>query len=123
MKIYYDQSFRGNVETTKLTVNGMTCGGCSSRLTENFMKEIGIINAEVNHTSGIAIIEHTDEIINSKLEEIVVLSGFNIGKSGFDWSDKSVWKQSANNTKWCLIGCSIGDFGTIAAFQFILSSF
>ncbi|MDP6869713.1 MAG: DUF4396 domain-containing protein [Candidatus Poseidoniaceae archaeon] len=37
----------------------------------------------------------------------------------FSWKDKGVWKQSANNTKWCLIGCSIGDFGTIAAFQFV----
>ncbi|DAC07245.1 MAG: DUF4396 domain-containing protein [Candidatus Thermoplasmatota archaeon] len=30
-----------------------------------------------------------------------------------------MWRQSAHNTKWCLVGCSIGDFGTIAAFQFI----
>ena len=37
----------------------------------------------------------------------------------FHWRDGSVWRQSAHNTKWCLIGCSIGDFGTIAAFQFI----
>ena len=37
----------------------------------------------------------------------------------FNWTDGSVWRQSAHNTKWCLIGCSIGDFGTIAAFQFI----
>ena len=27
----------------------------------------------------------------------------------------------AHNTKWCLIGCSIGDFGTIAAFQFVFT--
>ena len=27
-------------------------------------------------------------------------------------------KQSAYNTLWCLIGCSIGDFGTILFFQF-----
>jgi len=39
----------------------------------------------------------------------------------FDWKDSTVWKQSAHNTKWCLIGCSIGDFGTIAVFQFILT--
>ena len=39
----------------------------------------------------------------------------------FNWSDKSVWKTSANNTKWCLIGCSIGDLGTIAAFQYIFT--
>jgi hypothetical protein len=36
--------------------------------------------------------------------------------SGF-WSCKHTWKNSANNTKWCLIGCSIGDFGTIAIMQ------
>ena len=34
------------------------------------------------------------------------------------WSCKHTWKRSANNTKWCLIGCAIGDFGTIAFFQF-----
>lgn len=30
----------------------------------------------------------------------------------------STWRTSAYNTMWCLIGCSIGDFGTIAYFQF-----
>tara|TARA_X000001036_G_scaffold437771_1_gene483903 strand:+ start:117 stop:596 length:480 start_codon:yes stop_codon:yes gene_type:complete len=39
----------------------------------------------------------------------------------FNWSDKSVWITSANNTKWCLIGCSIGDLGTIGAFQYIFT--
>ena len=33
------------------------------------------------------------------------------------WSCKHTWKSSANNTKWCLIGCAIGDFGTIAIMQ------
>ena len=35
----------------------------------------------------------------------------------FDWSCKHTWKQSAKNTLWCLLGCSIGDFGTILFFQ------
>jgi len=33
------------------------------------------------------------------------------------WSCKHTWRTSANNTKWCLIGCAIGDFGTIAVMQ------
>ena len=37
--------------------------------------------------------------------------------SNFDWKCLNTWKQSANNTLWCLIGCSIGDFGTILYFQ------
>ena len=35
----------------------------------------------------------------------------------FDWSCRHTWKQSAKNTAWCLLGCSIGDFGTILFFQ------
>ena len=35
----------------------------------------------------------------------------------FDWSCKKTWSQSAKNTTWCLLGCSIGDFGTILFFQ------
>ena len=37
--------------------------------------------------------------------------------STFDWSCKNTWRQSAKNTAWCLLGCSIGDFGTILFFQ------
>ena len=35
----------------------------------------------------------------------------------FDWVCKDTWRQSAINTAWCLLGCSIGDFGTILFFQ------
>jgi Domain of unknown function (DUF4396) len=33
------------------------------------------------------------------------------------WNVKSTWTQASKNTLWCLIGCSIGDFGTIFFFQ------
>jgi uncharacterized membrane protein YraQ (UPF0718 family) len=35
----------------------------------------------------------------------------------FNWRCKHTWKTSAKNTMWCVIGCSIGDFGTILFFQ------
>ena len=35
----------------------------------------------------------------------------------FDWSCNNTWKRSAKNTAWCLLGCAIGDFGTILYFQ------
>ena len=37
--------------------------------------------------------------------------------SHFHWHDAALWHQSAVNTLWCLIGCVIGDFGTIFWFQ------
>ncbi len=33
------------------------------------------------------------------------------------WRCIDTWKRSSINTLWCLIGCSIGDFGTIIFFQ------
>ena len=37
--------------------------------------------------------------------------------ANFNWSCKNTWKTSAKNTAWCLLGCAIGDFGTILFFQ------
>ena len=37
--------------------------------------------------------------------------------TNFNWKCKHTWKKSAHNTKWCLIGCAIGDLGTIFYFQ------
>ena len=35
----------------------------------------------------------------------------------FHWSCKHTWRRSAKNTAWCVLGCAIGDFGTILFFQ------
>ena len=35
-----------------------------------------------------------------------------------NWRCRHTWPIAAKNTLWCLLGCSIGDFGTIAFFQF-----
>lgn len=37
---------------------------------------------------------------------------------GINWNCRHTWLTSSKNTLWCLLGCSIGDFGTIAFFQF-----
>lgn len=34
------------------------------------------------------------------------------------WCCSHTWRRSAANTAWCLLGCAIGDLGTIAFFQF-----
>ena len=107
-------------ESTILDVGGMTCEGCSNNVQKALEGISGVNSAEVNHLSGIANVEH-ENVSREILVSIVQSAGYTVdGKSSeFNWRDGSVWRQSAHNTKWCLIGCSIGDFGTIAAFQFI----
>ena len=34
------------------------------------------------------------------------------------WKCRHTWRTASYNTMWCLVGCSIGDFGTIAYFQY-----
>ena len=46
-----------------------------------------------------------------------------MNSSTLDWSCKHTWKRSAKNTMWCVIGCSIGDFGTILFFQLTQTPF
>ncbi len=109
-------------ETVRLDVDGMTCDGCSSRVKAALEELSGVSAAEVSHEDGIAVISH-DGVSRDLLSGAVRSAGYTVdGRSeDFHWGDSSVWRQSANNTKWCLIGCSIGDFGTIAAFQFVFT--
>ena len=44
-------------------------------------------------------------------------------KNIFTWNCINTWKKSAQNTFWCLIGCAIGDLGTILYFQLTEISF
>ena len=37
--------------------------------------------------------------------------------ASFTWSCQHTWRSASKNTLWCLVGCSIGDFGTIFFFQ------
>ena len=36
-----------------------------------------------------------------------------------NWRCKHTWKSASGNTSWCLLGCAIGDLGTIGYFQFM----
>ena len=47
----------------------------------------------------------------------------NTTATNFNWSCKHTWRRSAKNTAWCLLGCAIGDFGTIFFFQITKISF
>ena len=38
-------------------------------------------------------------------------------EKSINWKCKHTWPKAMKNTAWCLIGCSIGDFGTILFFQ------
>ena len=107
-------------ETIPLDVGGMTCDGCAGRVRNALEGVSGVSSADVSHESGSAIVSHSG-VSRDLMTGAVRAIGYTVDGEAeeFHWRDGSVWRQSAHNTKWCLVGCSIGDFGTIAAFQFI----
>ena len=118
-----------------LGVGGMTCNGCANNVKNALSAVVGVSDVNIDLEGAKATINSDSDIDKQILESAVTGAGYTVHEPGaaldlfqlpsessqteFNWSDGSVWKQSAHNTKWCLIGCSIGDFGTIAAFQFI----
>ena len=119
-----------------LGVGGMTCNACVNNVKNALNQVSGVSNVIVDLESSQATIDVDEAGPNKKeLEAVVTNAGYSIHEPGtdflqlsstpkkvdFNWSDRGVWLQSAHNTKWCLVGCSIGDFGTIAFFQFVLT--
>ena len=117
-----------------LGVGGMTCNVCGNNVKNALSSVSGVSNVDVDLDGSKATV-NTDGTSNQEtLEAAVANAGYSIHEPGasldllqnlslpkameFNWSDGAVWKQSAHNTKWCLIGCSIGDFGTIFFFQY-----
>ena len=117
-----------------LGVGGMTCNNCVNHVETALSNIAGVSEVEVNLAEAKATVNAESNIDKKILEEAVTNAGYSIHEPGadlgllqldsvpkqteFNWSDGAVWKQSAHNTKWCLIGCSIGDFGTIFFFQY-----
>ena len=95
-------------ETIRLEVGGMTCDGCSNRVKSALEDLPGVITATVSHQGGSAEVSH-EGATSEELGDAVRSVGYTVDGRGeeFHWKDKAVWRQSANNTKWCLIGCSI----------------
>ncbi len=108
--------------TITLNVGGMTCESCVKTVHDALISINGVSSASVSLEESSAIITSIG-MDKQTLSHAIRSTGYTVDGLGldFNWSDISVWKQSAYNTMWCLIGCSIGDFGTIAAFQFVFT--
>ncbi|MDG1525432.1 MAG: cation transporter, partial [Candidatus Thalassarchaeaceae archaeon] len=101
--------------TTTYEVGGMSCQGCVKNLTSALQDVDGVSSVEVE--VGSAVVHH-EGVATGAISGAITGAGFTLLEVEFNWNDGAVWKQSAHNTKWCLIGCSIGEFGTLAYYSY-----
>jgi len=106
-------------EAIRLDVGGMTCDGCAGRVRSALEELDGVISAAVSHEAGSAVVEHSGVERNSMVAAVLG-TGYTVDGQveEYSWGDGATWRQAANNTKWCLIGCSIGEFGTLGYYQY-----
>ena len=60
----------------ELTITGMTCGGCSGRVTKVLESTAGVVSAEVSLNPGGARIETDGSVAIEKLVKTVEAAGF-----------------------------------------------
>lgn len=62
--------------THHVAILGMTCGGCSGRVSNMLENTPGVIQAEISHESNSGVVVSTDEVSIQEIIEIVKNTGF-----------------------------------------------
>lgn len=93
------------------------CEGCVSKVKPLLDAEAGIESWSVDlEAAGVPITVHGNTT-EEKIQALLAQAGYATTLATGFWKDALVWKSASLNTLNCLIGCSIGDFGTIILFQ------
>jgi copper chaperone len=64
--------------THTLTINGMTCGGCSGRVTRVLEATEGVIRADISHQNNAGVIVTTEALSTDDVVAIVATTGFDV---------------------------------------------
>jgi copper chaperone CopZ len=61
----------------RISITGMTCGGCSQRVTRVLESTEGVLSAEISHETNSGMIRTDDSLSIQALVDIVNSTGFN----------------------------------------------
>ena len=64
--------------THTLTIKGMTCGGCSGRVTRVLEATKGVIRADISHQNNAGVIVTTEALSTDDVVAIVATTGFDV---------------------------------------------
>jgi copper chaperone CopZ len=102
----------------------INCSSCVAKVTPFLNSNKSIEEWQVDTSTPDKILSIKGNKLSVKeINESVTKAGFKIfdkahKPSSLFWSNKTNWKRAGFNTLNCLIGCSIGDFGTIIFLQY-----
>ena len=80
------------MQTELLKVTGMTCGGCSSNVTNALKAISGVDNVKVSLAAGEATVQYDERVTSpARLKSAVTGAGYGVG--GVDTAEKSHGKS------------------------------
>ena len=59
----------------EIKIEGMTCGHCAMTITEELSGLAGVLNVQVDHTKGSAVVEQSG-LSNDQLSEAITAAGY-----------------------------------------------
>ena len=108
--------------SSTLQVDGMTCTGRERRVHDAVMAVEGVVSVIVSHVKGEVSVD-ADATGQGLLIKAITDAGYAVKgedappPASFTWRNGTTWRRSAHNTTWCLAGCAIGEFGTLATYS------
>ena len=72
------EGYRMSEVTHTLTINGMTCGGCSGRVTRVLEATEGVVKADISHETNSGTVITTDALSTEDVVAIVASTGFEV---------------------------------------------
>lgn len=101
-------------------VSGMTCQGCAGTVRKAVTSIDGVSAVEIDLATGRVGVDAAAAVTLSQVRNALApwpSYQASAGSAPGFWSDRNVWSRAGFNTLNCLVGCSIGDFGTIIYVQ------
>ena len=82
-------SYEGTVETASISIDGMRCGSCSSKVETTLSNQAGVKAVSVDLDAKLATVEYyPSKIGKSELVTAVSSAGFTAGEAACDYSAK-----------------------------------
>ena len=64
--------------THTLNIMGMSCGGCSGRVTKALTGTPGVISADISHTSNSGVVITTESLSTQDVMNIISRTGYDV---------------------------------------------
>ena len=92
------------VQTTRLSIGGMTCGGCVQHVTKALNSLTGVVNVDVSLRKNEATVKHLPDSVDRR-GLVAAVQGAGYQASVSDWASEAAEAVARSAARGCSTGC------------------